>query len=406
MTSIMTRIGFISVMIFSTTACLSNEKITTDQADNRYIISSQITLDKAQATKAPSHHINGKFRNPYLPEDFQPSAVAFFKARFFDDMQWPDEPENYREHWQAADLEKIHNPDFNKAQATLIGHSTVLLQYKGINILTDPMFSERPFLTQSFGPKRYTPVALTIEQLPNIDIIVISHNHYDHLDVNSVKALTSSSFIKNTNGTQPLWLVPLGLKKWFVQFDVTNIQEMDWWQKIEIDTFSKSEFTSKLTIQTLPSQHWSRRSIFDTNESLWASWAFIWPATDDETIQHEEIQSEKFTAWFGGDTAYNPYQFKEIGQALGEVDLAMIPIGAYEPRWFMKTQHVNPLDAVEIFKDINAKSAFGIHWNTFVLTAEAVDEPPKALERALQKNGLGAELFQAMDIGGTWIQAN
>jgi N-acyl-phosphatidylethanolamine-hydrolysing phospholipase D len=250
------------------------------------------------------------------------------------------------------------------------------------------MFSERPFLTQSFGPKRYTPVALTIEQLPNIDIIVISHNHYDHLDVNSVKALTSSSFIKNTNGTQPLWLVPLGLKKWFAQFDVTNIQEMDWWQKIAV---------GDLTIQAQPSQHWSRRSIFDTNESLWASWAFIWPASDDE-----ENTADKFTAWFGGDTAYNPYQFKEIGQALEEVDLAMIPIGAYEPRWFMKTQHVNPLDAVEIFKDINAKSAFGIHWNTFVLTAEAVDEPPKALERALQKNGLDAELFQAMNIGATW----
>ncbi|MEH6448787.1 MAG: MBL fold metallo-hydrolase [Oleispira sp.] len=386
MISIITRIGFMSVMLFSTTACLSNEKITADNTD------SQVVLDTVSAAKAPAHHIGNKFRNPYLPKDFQPSTIAFLKARFFDDMQWPDEPENYRQHWQTADLEKIHNPDFNNAQATLIGHSTVLLQYQGINILTDPMFSERPFLTQSFGPKRYTPVALTIEQLPNIDIIVISHNHYDHLDVNSVKALTSSSFIKNTNGIQPLWLVPLGLKKWFAQFDVTNIQEMDWWQKIAV---------GDLTIQAQPSQHWSRRSIFDTNESLWASWAFIWPASDDE-----ENAADKFTAWFGGDTAYNPYQFKEIGQALGEVDLAMIPIGAYEPRWFMKTQHVNPLDAVEIFKDINAKSAFGIHWNTFVLTAEAVDEPPKALERALQKNGLGAELFQAMDIGGTWIQAN
>lgn len=383
----MARIGFISALIFSTTACLSNENATTNNINGA---DHQIELGETLIDKAPSHHINGKFRNPYLPEDFQPSTIAFLKARFFDDMQWPDEPENYREHWQAANLEKIHNPDFNKAQATLIGHSTVLLQYKGINILTDPMFSERPFLTQSFGPKRYTPPALTIEQLPNIDIIVISHNHYDHLDVNSVKALTSSSFIKNTNGTQPLWLVPLGLKKWFAQFDVTNIQEMDWWQKITV---------GELTIQAQPSQHWSRRSIFDTNESLWASWAFIWPASDDD-----ENSADKFTAWFGGDTAYNPYQFKEIGQVLGEVDLAMIPIGAYEPRWFMKTQHVNPLDAVEIFKDINAKSAFGIHWNTFVLTAEAVDEPPKALERALQKNGLGAELFQAMDIGATWTQ--
>jgi N-acyl-phosphatidylethanolamine-hydrolysing phospholipase D len=339
----------------------------------------------------PSHHINGKFRNPYLPADFQPSVITFLKARFFDDMQWPDEPENYREYWQEADLERIHNPDYNKAQATLVGHSTVLLQYRGINILTDPVFSERPSFSQYIGPKRYTPPALKIAQLPNIDIIVISHNHYDHLDVDSVKALTDKTFLNKVNGSQPLWLVPLGLKKWFAQYGISNIQEMDWWQELKIDTKSNS----KLTIQAQPSQHWSRRSIFDTNESLWASWAFIWP---------ESKRTEKFTAWFGGDTAYNPYQFKEIGEALGEVDLAMIPIGAYEPRWFMKTQHVNPLDAVEIFKDINAKSAFGIHWNTFVLTAEAVDEPPKALERALQKNRITAELFQAMNIGASWVQ--
>ncbi len=338
--------------------------------------------------EAPSHHINGKFRNPYLPADFQPSAIAFLKARLFDEMTWPDEPDNYRENWQAADLEKIHNPDFNTPQATLIGHSTVLLQYRGINILTDPMFSQRPSFSQSIGPKRYTPPALEVDQLPNIDVIVISHNHYDHLDVDSVEALTSSDFIKKVNGSQPLWLVPLGLKQWFAQFDVTNVEELDWWQKVQIE---------ELTIQAQPSQHWSRRSIFDTNKSLWASWAFVWPKIESHA---------PFTAWFGGDTAYNPYQFKEIGEVLGQVDLAMIPIGAYEPRWFMKTQHVNPLDAVEIFKDINAKSAFGIHWNTFVLTAEAVDEPPKALERALHKNGLNTELFNAMDIGETWLQSN
>ena len=396
MLSFISRIILTSSLIFSTTACLSNEKLTPASSNT-----SVATIAPAVSSEVPSHHINGKFRNPYLPADFQPSTIAFLKARFFDYMHWPDEPVNYRKNWQGADLDKIHNPDFNKAQATLIGHSTVLLQYQGINILTDPMFSERPFLTQSFGPKRYTPPALTIEQLPNIDIIVISHNHYDHLDVNSVKALTSTSFVKNTNGTQPLWLVPLGLKTWFSQFEVTNIKEMDWWQTYEF----KTESNSQLTIQAQPSQHWSRRSIFDTNKSLWASWAFVWPAIDNEATQNKELQSKKFTAWFGGDTAYNPHQFKEIGEVLGEVDLAMIPIGAYEPRWFMKTQHVNPLDAVEIFKDIKAKSAFGIHWNTFVLTAEAVDEPPKALSRALQKNNLDAELFQAMNIGATWIKA-
>lgn len=352
-------------------------------------VDSALTSTIIESKKTPAHHINGKFRNPYLPADFQPSFIAFLKARLFDEQSWPDEPENYRENWQAADLDKIHNPDFNSPQATLIGHSTVLLQYRGINILTDPMFSERSSFSQSIGPKRYTPPALEIDQLPNIDVIVISHNHYDHLDVGSVKALTEKPFINKINGSQPLWLVPLGLKKWFAQFDIHKVKELDWWQAIKIAEKTDSE----LTIQAQPSQHWSRRSIFDTNESLWASWAFIWPETQ---------QQERFTAWFGGDTAYNPYQFKEIGEALESVDLAMIPIGAYEPRWFMKTQHVNPLDAVEIFKDIKAKSAFGIHWNTFVLTAEAVDEPPKALERALHLNAINTEHFQAMGIGKTW----
>jgi N-acyl-phosphatidylethanolamine-hydrolysing phospholipase D len=395
MVSMISRIGFMSIVLFSTTACLSNEKVAAEL--NATQAATEPTA-KATIVQAPSHHMGDKFRNPYLPPDFQPSFISFLKARFFDDMEFPNTPENYRKSWQEADLDKIYNPDFNTAQATLIGHSTVLLQYRGINILTDPMFSERSSFSQSIGPKRYTPPALTIDQLPNIDIIVISHNHYDHLDVDSVKALTSSNFVKNINGTQPLWLVPLGLKEWFEQFEITNLHEMDWWQKFKL---------GELTVQAQPSQHWSRRSLFDTNKSLWASWAFIWPDAASETdalIKDEGNDNTGFTAWFGGDTAYNEFQFKEIGQALGEVDLAMIPIGAYEPRWFMKPQHVNPLDAVEIFKDINAKSAFGIHWNTFVLTAEAVDEPPKALERALQQNRLDAELFQAMNIGATWLQ--
>jgi N-acyl-phosphatidylethanolamine-hydrolysing phospholipase D len=364
----------IALLLSSSKSALSAEAVTVHINNT----------DNSVRSNSPPHHVNGKFRNPHLPADFQPSFIAFLKARLFDDLTWPEEPDNYRKFWQSADLEKIHNPDFNRAQATLIGHSTVLLQYRGINILTDPIFSERSSFSQNIGPKRFTPPAITVDQLPSIDIIVISHNHYDHLDVGSIEALTHADLIKKSNGQQPLWLVPLGLKQWFTQFENSRVEELDWWQTVN---------AGELTIQAQPSQHWSRRSIFDTNESLWASWAFTWPKSES---------NDKFTAWFGGDTAYNPYQFKEIGEVLGQVDLAMIPIGAYEPRWFMKTQHVNPLDAVEIFKDINAKSAFGIHWNTFVLTAEPIDEPPKALESALHKNGLESERFQAMDIGKTW----
>lgn len=323
--------------------------------------------NKTDGNKKPAHHGNGVFKNPYLSENYKPSTAAFLKARYFGDMQWPQAPENYSRFWQQADLAQIQQPGGN-AQATLIGHSTVLIQHQGIHILTDPVFSERASPFSFAGPKRYTRPALALDNLPAIDAIVISHNHYDHLDVATVKAL----------GNQPLWLVPLGLKSWFAQFDIDNVVELDWWQSYQLNG---------VEIQALPSQHWSRRGLFDTNESLWASWAFKW---------------NDFTAWFGGDTGYNPVQFKEIGEALGQVDLAMIPTGAYEPRWFMKYHHVNPADAVEIFKDINARSAFGIHWNAFVLTAEAVDEPPQALKAALQANGIDPARFQAINTGASW----
>jgi len=329
------------------------------------------------AETKPAHHTDNGFKNLYIDDDLKPGAFKLIKARIFDEP-WPSEPVNYKKFWQETELEKIHNPNPNIPQATLIGHSTVLLQYKNTNILTDPIFSDYAFPIQAIGPKRYTPTSVDIQELPRIDYIVISHNHYDHLDVDSVKQLNQLK-----QPTPPHWYVPLGLKSWFKDLEVTAVTEMDWWDMANLKAGDEA-----LSIQAQPSQHWSRRGMFDERETLWASWAFIWP---------------DFTAWFGGDTGYNKVQFKEIGTVLGEVDLAMIPIGAYEPRWFMKTFHVNPEESVEIFKDINAKYAFGIHWNTFVLTQEPLDEPPKNLKKALNQSNIPVESFEAMNIGETWL---
>ncbi|PIE43449.1 MAG: hypothetical protein CSA50_04875 [Gammaproteobacteria bacterium] len=320
----------------------------------------------SSASARPAHHTDDGFKNPYLSVD-KPSSWAFIKAWLTGEMDFPDVPDDYRQHWQMADKALLHKPAL-EPRATLLGHASVLLQYDSLNILTDPVFSERASPFSFIGPKRYTPVALAWPDLPAIDIVVISHNHYDHLDVDTVRRL----------GNKPLWIVPLGIKAWLADQDIDNAIELDWWQSYQV---------GELKVMATPSQHWSRRAWLDANETLWASWAFIWP---------------DFTAWFGGDTGYNEVQFKEIGHKLGKVDLAMIPIGAYEPRWFMKNQHVNPEEAVRIFQDINARHAFGIHWNTFVLTTEPVAQPPIRLQSALVRQGIDAARFKAINIGATW----
>ena len=249
---------------------------------------------------------------------------------------------------------------------TWIGHSTLLVQANGKAILTDPIFSQRASPVSFAGPKRYTQPAIGIEDLPKIDLVVISHNHYDHLDKDTVLAI----------GDKTHWCVPLGVKAWFTNLGITQVTEFDWWTQKEING---------VVVQATPSQHWSARGIFDRFDTLWASWS---------------LQMGDFKTWFAGDTGYNPVQFKEIGDRSGPFDLAMIPIGAYEPRWFMKDFHVNPEEAVLIHQDVRSKYSVGMHWGTFPLTAEPVTQPPVNLRSALKKHKLSEEEFVALPLGG------
>ena len=246
----------------------------------------------------------------------------------------------------------------------------------GLNILTDPIFSDRASPVQFSGPKRTTPTPITLAQLPHIDLVVISHNHYDHLDRQTVLAL------KDQKGGSPLFAAPLGIHQWFLDQGISNVQKFDWWQ-----TESQLPQLKGLAVTFVPSQHWSARTPFDRHATLWGSWVF---------------QADGFTTFFSGDTGYSK-DFKDIAQRFGKFDLALIPVGAYEPRWFMQDQHVNPAEAVAIHQDLSAALSIGIHWGTFELTDESLDQPMIDLPKALDAAGVGRDKFVMLKHGETRV---
>ena len=279
------------------------------------------------------------------------------------------DPEQVQTIIAEADIKTINSPA-NVPRATWVGHATVLVQYKGINYLTDPHLTEYPCPLKMFAPERITSPALSFEELPKVDFVLISHNHYDHLDLPTVEML----------GNSVVWYVPLGLKSWFLDQDIAaeKIVELDWW---ETDIFSEN-----VSITFTPNVHWSKRTLWDQNQSLWGSWS---------------VQIGDFNSWFAGDTGYDEQLFKEIGKKLGPIDLAMIPIGTYGPRYFMLPMHVDPDQAVLIHKDIRSKKSIPVHWGTFQLSYEPFLEPPQLLAQVLKQKGIIEDQFSPVKIGET-----
>lgn len=289
----------------------------------------------------------------------------------------------------VPDLEFIHrNARAGVAMepaATWIGHSTVLVQFGGINLLTDPMFSERPMPVDiGIGPARTQPPGVRLPQLPRIDLVVISHNHYDHLDEKSVLALNAQP------GGPPQFVVPLGIKRWFNDLGIARVVELDWWQSHFLTGTSNA--SGPIEVVLTPVKHWSARSIRDGRmQSLWGGYAVLAP---------------DFHFYFAGDTGYSG-DFKRTREHFRSrqgdrgFDFAAIPIGAYEPRWFMRQQHVNPEEAVFIHRDVAAKASLGVHWGTFILADEAPDQPPKDLAAARKAHGLGEDEFFVLAVGQT-----
>jgi L-ascorbate metabolism protein UlaG (beta-lactamase superfamily) len=261
----------------------------------------------------------------------------------------------------------------NTREATLtwIGHSAFLLQLDGRNILVDPHFSERASPVSFSGPRRIVPLPIDIAELPRIDVVTISHNHYDHLDADTVRRLAASK-----EGS-PLFLVPLGLKAWFRDKGIDRVEEQDWWQ-------SREERGVRFTL--VPVQHWSKRTLLDTDQSLWGGWV---------------IEGGGLKLVHAGDLGYSQ-DVRDIGERLGPFDMALIPIGSYAPRWFMKTMHVDVPEAVQVRADLRAGRAIGMHWGTFEhLTDEPLDEPPQELARQRAMRGLAQDEFDVMMVGET-----
>lgn len=257
-------------------------------------------------------------------------------------------------------------------QLTWLGHASFLFQYRGLNVLTDPVLSDRASPFRLVGPKRFTPPALTVADMPTIHLVLISHNHYDHLDETTVRQL------HRRFGSNLRFCIPMGLRRWFEKRGIHNLVELDWWQSAPV--------AGEHEVFCLPAQHFSGRTATDTNTSLWCSWL---------------LDMDGFRFYFGGDTGYGKV-FKDIGELFGPIDLALLPIGAYDPRWFMAPVHVAPEEAVRIHQDIGARQSVAMHWGTFVLTDEPMDEPPRRLRLALELHGINESAFRVMQHGEMW----
>jgi L-ascorbate metabolism protein UlaG (beta-lactamase superfamily) len=256
--------------------------------------------------------------------------------------------------------------DGARAVVTFVGHSTWLIQTAAANLLLDPMYSRRAGPLNLFGPPRVRVPAVPFDALPRISTILLSHNHYDHCDLPTLRQLARRF--------DPVVVTPLGNARLVRSAGVRRAEELDWWQLAR---------TAPLEVVLTPAQHFSARNPFDRNRALWGGFVIV---------------TGGLRLYFAGDTGYGSC-FRAIGQRLGPIDLALLPIGAYEPRWFMKDIHMNPAEAVQAHIDLGAKQSLAMHFGTFQLTTEAIDEPLRALDEARHRLGVAPEAFRALEFG-------
>ncbi|VDI05605.1 N-acyl-phosphatidylethanolamine-hydrolysing phospholipase D [Mytilus galloprovincialis] len=252
---------------------------------------------------------------------------------------------------------KLNNPT-DPIQFMWIGHATFLVQFNGLTVLADPVFLYRCSPVQVVGPYRYRPTPCEIKDLPFIDAVIVSHNHYDHLEHDAVQKL-------NSRFKDIKWYVPEGTGSWFQKYDCNDVKEMTWWKEDVVKIGGK-----EVKFCCVPAQHWSQRTPTDAMKSLWCGW----------------VIKSKHTFYYSGDTGYCPV-FKTIGEKYGPIDLSAIPIGCYAPRYFMKPQHINPEEAVKVHTEVGSKCSIAIHWGTFngLGSHEHYLEPKKYLDEAVRE---------------------
>ncbi|MDZ7606155.1 MAG: MBL fold metallo-hydrolase [Cyclobacteriaceae bacterium] len=254
---------------------------------------------------------------------------------------------------------------------TFVNHSTFLIQVDGVNILTDPIWSERTSPVSFAGPKRMRPPGIRFEDLPPIDAVILSHNHYDHLDVPTMKKLIKTH--------DPEIITPLGVGAFIKQMGSGRTRDMDWWEEATLP--------SNLPIVAVPAQHFSGRGTFDRDATLWCGYV---------------IKSKSGNVYFAGDSGYGEF-FKTIGERYGEMAISLIPIGAYLPQWFMSPIHISPEEAVQVHKDVRSRISLGMHFGTFPLADDGQEQPQSDLQKALNNAGLTQSEFIAPAEGKAYI---
>ena len=308
------------------------------------------------------HDADGGFRNIWGNDRSQP----FFKTLGWFLNHATSRREQVPPRTRIVDVDSLRVPP-SDLRITWLGHATTYVQTANMRILIDPMFSERASPFSFAGPRRVPPLPLQVEDLPGVDVVLISHDHYDHLDEASIQDLQEQF--------APLFLVPLDVGDIVAGWGAERIREMDWWQSLDVDSV---RFTCT------PAQHFSGRGLTNRNGTLWAGW-------------YLEDRTARTTIFYAGDTGYATH-FREVRERMGAPDLAILPIGAYLPRWFMQVVHVDPAEAIQAFLDLEATRMIPVHWGTFVLADDPLSQAPRLLMEHARTHQVDQRV-QLLDIG-------